>query len=435
MPLFANLTHLISRIHQGQLSVETLLTQYLTTISERENDIHAFVDLQPDFALQIARQLDQKPLIQRQKPLYGIPVAIKEIIDVAGLCCAWGSPIHQGRVPMSDAPLVTRLRDAGAIIIGTTVSTEYAIANAGPTRHPYDLQRTPGGSSSGSAAAVAAQMVPIAIGSQTIGSVIRPATYCGVYGLKPTRGAISRVGVMPLSPALDHIGILASQPEAITLACQALFGFDPRDSGSCDIAPPRLENTQLPKKAIYFNNLLADRIESPSQLALQRATRIFQEHDIPVIEKELPAAFASHIDCIHTLLCRDMAMIHGEDRRRAGQQMSERLRGLIDRGLQISDEAYRAAQQQADDYQDYLCHLLQDDQIFLAAAADSIAPMWASDHTGVPFLQGLWTLTGLPTLAVPCGRVTGLPVGVQLIAKPCAEHVILNAARLIANHL
>lgn len=432
MPLFASLPTLVSTIRQGQLSVESLLTHHLTTIADREDDVHAFVDLQTEAAMHYARQMDQQPLNERNLTLYGIPIAVKEIIDVAGMCCSWGTSIHQGRVPETDAPLVTQLRAAGAIILGTTVSTEYAIANAGPTRNPHSLTCTPGGSSSGSAAAVAADMVPIAIGSQSIGSIIRPAVYCGVYGLKPTQGAISRVGAMPLSPALDHIGVLANQPEAIALACQVLFQFDANDPSSQTIAPPQLTDARLPLRVLHITHL-AERIELPSQVAVQRTIAGLQENDIEVVPHSLPTVFDAHIDCIHTLLCHDMAVAHLEDRRRAGTQMSERVRHLIDSGLQISSAAYIAALQQAAAYRDYLCERLDEQTLILAAATDSVAPQWAPDHTGMPFLQGLWTLTGLPTLAIPCGRMHGLPVGVQLIAQPGGEALLLKTARLLAD--
>ncbi len=435
MPVFASLTSIVSSIRQGQFSAETLLTQYLATIAEREPQVHAFVDLQSEQALEYAQFLDKQPLTQRDKVLYGVPIAVKEVIDVASMCCSWGTPIHQGRVPCSDAALVTQLREAGAVIVGTTVSTEYAIANAGPTRNPHDLQRTPGGSSSGSAAAVAAQMVPIAIGSQAIGSVIRPAVYCGVYGLKPTRGAISRVGSMLLSPALDHIGIFASQPEAIKLACQALFAFDSSDPNSQAISPPTLNNPVLPTRVLHITNVLNERIEQPSQFALYRAITTLREQDISVETCELPADFEHHFDCIHTLLCHDMALAHIEDRRRAGNHMSQRVRDLIDHGLTISQAQYDSALQQAASYREQINELLDEQTVILAAATDSTAPLWAAEHTGMPFLQGLWTLTGLPTLAVPCGRINGLPIGVQFVGQAGAETLLLNSARLLADNL
>lgn len=212
----------VAEIRSGEITCEQLVAACLNRITEREPEVRAFVDLRAADALAFARELDLGTP-RADQVLYGAPVAIKEVFDVKGLLCGWGTPIHAERRPASDAPAVARLKRAGAVVVGTTVSTEYAIAAAGPSTNPCDPQRSPGGSSSGSAAAVAAGMVPLALGSQSIGSIVRPATYCGVFGLKPTRGAISTLGGMPLARELDHVGPIARHPEDLALACQVLF--------------------------------------------------------------------------------------------------------------------------------------------------------------------------------------------------------------------
>src|SRR5450759_6000969 len=197
------------------MSAEDYARACLDQIAAIENEVQAFTHLDPDHVLAQARALDERKASgQALGPLHGVPVAIKDIFDTADYPTECGSPILTGRRPYRDATAVARLRAAGAVIIGKTVTTEFAYFHPGPTRNPHDHERTPGGSSSGSAAAVAADMVPLTIGSQTNGSVIRPASFCGVYGVKPTHGTISRRGAMILSLALDHVGVFAR-----SLAC------------------------------------------------------------------------------------------------------------------------------------------------------------------------------------------------------------------------
>ena len=226
-------------VRAGTCTSEALVAACLERVAACEPEIKAFVELRPDRALAEARARDREAAEARGS-LHGVPVAVKEVFDVAGMLCTWGTPIHRGRMPSVDAAAVARIRAAGAVIVGTTVSTEYAVWAAGPTVNPYDPGRTPGGSSSGSAAAVATGMVPFALGSQTIGSVVRPAVYCGVLGMKPSKGAISNAGAMPLSPFLDHVGFLARNTEDLALACQVLFGSDSEDAYSEEIQAPIL---------------------------------------------------------------------------------------------------------------------------------------------------------------------------------------------------
>lgn len=420
-------------IRKGELKAEELARAYLERIAQEEPRLRAFVHLDPEGALEQARRLDRQSG-PREGELYGVPVAVKEIFDVRGLRCSWGTPIHRNRVPERDARAVERLRIAGAVIVGTTVSTEYAIAAAGPTVNPHDPARTPGGSSSGSAAAVAAGLVPLALGSQTLGSVVRPATYCGVYGLKPTRGAISTAGVMPLSPFLDHVGILARCVEDIAAACRALFGRDPQDPYSAPVAAPVVDQASAPRRVLLVEGPLRQRIQAPTRAALERAASAFESAAVAVEARELPEFFQQAEACAETLLCYGLARAHGGERDRFGEQMSERLRALIDRGRGISEEAYRQALAQAEKYRQALIGLLGSDAVILAPATDSVAPP-LSEGTGSPALQGLWTLAGLPALAVPCGQHQGLPIGVQLVAAPGRESLVLAAAQLLARDL
>ena len=211
----------------------------LNALPRSTSKVHAFVHLDPGEALTQARALDER---RRNGAalglLHGVPVAIKDIFDTADYPTECGSPLLKGRKPMRDSTAVARLRAAGAVIIGKTVTTEFAYFHPGATRNPHDPERTPGGSSSGSAAAVAAGMVPLAIGSQTNGSVIRPAAFCGVYGCKPTHGTISRHGALMLSKALDHVGVFSRTLADTALILEVLAGYDPQDSDTRPIAAP-----------------------------------------------------------------------------------------------------------------------------------------------------------------------------------------------------
>jgi Asp-tRNA(Asn)/Glu-tRNA(Gln) amidotransferase A subunit family amidase len=415
-------------IRSGDLKSEELVRACLQQIDLVEPQLRAFRDLVlPDEALNYARKLDDRKV--RRGALYGVPVAIKEVFDVARLHCGWGTSIHQARVPDRDAAAVAKLRNAGAVILGTTISTEYAIAAAGPTTNPYDKSRTPGGSSSGSAAAVAACMVPLALGTQTVGSIVRPATYCGVYGFKPAYGAVDKGGVMPLSSRLDHVGILARTPADIALTYGTLLD---RGSIGCLVADHLTSDSMKTLSNVYLvESNLCRRIDSQSRTALKRARNALESAGATVTPTDLPDDLAEAGDCLNTILCRDIAVNHGDDRDRAGEQMSERMRDLVDRGRVVSNERYVTATSRARQYRQSLLDILANGSVILAPATDGVAPC-LKEGTGSPDLQALYSLTGLPTLAVPCGTVDGLPVGVQIVAAPETEVLLFAAARAIS---
>ena len=412
-----------ARLLAGDCSAQEVTESFLARIFERDGAVHAFVDIDIEGARRRAAELDAQ---RTRGLLHGIPVAIKDTVDVVGLRCTLGTPVYGSRIPARDASVVLRLRRAGAVIIGTTVSTEYAIARAGPTRNPHDLAHTPGGSSSGSAAAVASGMVPIAVGTQTVGSIVRPATYCGVLGLKPSRGAISTTGVMPLSALLDHVGPLARDAADIALACRVMFEGD---GNLADCTSPGRRVTRV----LRIEGPMRERIGAPAREALDRAQTTFEASGVPVREGALPPMFSEVVSCYETILFRDIARNHGRDRDEFGELMSDRLREIIDSGRAVSDADYHAALCAAESYREELLKLLAEDAVILAPATDGGAPRF-SEATGPSQLQGLWSLAGFPALAVPCGKVAGLPVGVQLIAAPACDALVLDAAAPFGHH-
>jgi Asp-tRNA(Asn)/Glu-tRNA(Gln) amidotransferase A subunit family amidase len=418
-------TQLRSLLTQRECSASDILASCLARISSREPVVKAFVDIDEEGAVRQAKACDRTP---PKGPLHGIPVAVKDTVDVAGMRCSWGTPIYADRVPTTDAAVVRRLRDAGAVIVGTTVTTEYAIARAGPTTNPHNPAYTPGGSSSGSGAAVAARMVPIAVATQSVGSIIRPSIFCGIFGLKPTFGAISTAGAMPLSPRLDHVGPMARTVEDIALACEVMFG---RETGGMEVAPPRLHDLPPQTRVLRIDGPLSERIEPPTAEALARAQRALESAGLRVTAVDLPDRFSRLIHCYETVIFHDLAERHGADYDKHADRMSERFREIIQTGRAVTPAAYDAAVADAAYYRTHILELLQGDTVVLTPATDGSAPKM-SDRTGEQKLQSLWTVTGVPSLATPCGMADGLPAGVQLVAAPGREGLVLAAGRVVA---
>ncbi len=412
-----------SVVQQARSGAEPVVAETLQRIGTHDPEVRAFVQVD-ERALDAARYCDRAA--SELGPLHGVPVAVKEVVDVGGLRCEWGTSIHAGRVPTRDASAVAALRDAGAVIVGTTASTEYAIADAPPTRNPHDAARSPGGSSSGSAAAVAAGLVPVAIGTQSIGSIIRPATYCGIFGLKPTFGAVSTRGGMPLSPWLDHVGLLALHLEDLRLACAALFRLDRDDPHSIAVPPPQPYALALRPAVATVLGPFDNRVQEPSATAVRRAQAAFRDAGVMTADVTLPQQAEAAMNAVEVLLCHDMARFHGDDYDRHANAMSVRVQGLIQTGRDIKPSQYDTAVLQRTTLREALLTSLAE-QVWLAPATDSVAPP-RQEGTGSPILQGIWTLCGFPVLAVPCGQVDGLPVGVQLIAAPGREELLFGAA-------
>lgn len=408
----------------GSTSSAAHIARILDTIEKRDSVVRAYCEVLADQALADADRLDRLPP-EQHGPLRGLGIAIKEVFDVAGGLCAWGSDIHAGRRPKRDAAIVRALRDAGGIILGTTASTEYAMARLAPTTNPYDARRTPGASSSGSAAAVAAGMADIAIGSQTIGSGIRPASYCGVFGYKPTQGVFALEGGMPLSDILDHPVIFASEMPQIVETFDVL-----RDSCAVlDASRFSTDNTgqNSPFKKIalvtpWFEDIFsADVWEMVSAFARQ----------IEVIDCEavsLPDTVGAREEgCLTTILSADMWRHHGGDYRRHSTKMSPKLKTWLERGRDIKANDYRAALEQRQELMASVWNALEDYDFAVTMATTDTAPL-LTQGTGSRAPQRLWNLLGCPAVSGPIGFTGGLSVGIQIVARPGADATLLDFA-------
>ena len=425
-------------IAQGELTSEAYVGACLERIADLDGDVRAFVHIDADAALAQAQALDDR---QHEGgtlgPLHGVPVGIKDIFDTADYPTECGSAALKGRRPRDDATAVARLRAAGAVIIGKTVTTECAYYHPGPTRNPHDLSRTPGGSSSGSAAAVAAEMVPLAIGSQTNGSVIRPAAFCGVYGVKPTHGTISRYGAMLLSRALDHVGTFARSLADSALLLEVLAGHDPHDPDTRPIAAPNFmamaaDEPEAPPRLAFVRTPVWDRADTDTHAAFGGLVAELG-HDLE--EVALPDDFAAAWDDHRAVMATDMAHNLGAMVARGGESgSSEALRAIIAEGGATNALRYLAARDNAKHYRQGIIDVLAGFDAIITPATVGVAPV--GDATGSPLFCSLWSLSGVPSITLPLlTGESGMPIGVQLIGAPGDDARLLRTANWLVQRL
>jgi Asp-tRNA(Asn)/Glu-tRNA(Gln) amidotransferase A subunit family amidase len=420
-----------AEIARGALSAEDYTRVCLDRIAAVEPEIQAFAHLDPDNAIAQARALDErKARGMALGPLHGVPVGIKDIIDTADFPTECGSAFLAGRRPYHDAHVVKRLREAGAVIMGKTVTTEFAYFHPGPTRNPHDTTRTPGGSSSGTAAAVAAGMVPLALGTQTNGSVIRPASFCGVYGLKPSRGLVSRYGVLPLCPSFDVVGPFARSLEDIALITGVIAGYDPGDPDTRPFAVPNFravaaEKFPVQPRIAYVRTPVWDKADAETREAFDKLADSLGD---ACVRLDLPERYAEAWGVHRTVMVAEMAYRLGRVVDRGGDMISNILRDLIAEGRAVGAVPYQQAVDDAKGFASALGEYLEECNAILTPAAPGIAPE-GIHTTGNPVFCTLWTLSGLPSLSLPL--LTGkddLPVGVQLVGAPHDDARLMRTA-------
>ena len=415
----------------GELSALALVEQCIQRIEVREADVRAWVWIDFDVVRAEARRLDaHRAAGGALGPLHGLPVGLKDVIDTAGVPTENGCALDRSRVPERDAFLVERLRAAGAIIMGKTVTTELAYFTPDKTRNPHNLGHTPGGSSSGSAAAVADGMVPLAVGTQTGGSVVRPASFCGVTGFKPTFGAISRRGVLNQSETLDTLGVFAADPLSAAMLAEALFGHDAEDAASKPMSAPALlagasaELSEAPRFAIVQPPAWA-RVEAEYRLALEAFGAGLGEL---AVERALPAVFETAEANRRLVNFAEMATNFQHYADRDVMALGAETQAAMAEGRAISKAAYEAAKGCRADLNAGLEALFDEVDAILCPASLGPAPMGLAS-TGDSVMNGLWTMAGNPAITLPLLRAeSGLPLGVQLVGRLGEDAKLLQVA-------
>lgn len=423
-------------IRDGLLSSEQLVEACLARIREVDGRVQAWTFLDPDHALAQARAADEYRLSGKPTgPLHGVPVGIKDIFDTADMPTENGSVLHAGRTPSRDATVVSLLRAAGAVIMGKTVTTEFAYFSPGKTRNPHNPEHTPGGSSSGSAAAVAAEMVPLALGSQTNGSTIRPAAYCGVIGFKPTHGLISRHGVLALSRTLDHVGLFARTIDDIALLAEQLQGFDERDPDTrprarIPFVQAASEEPPLPPMFAFIKTPMWERTDDDTK---EGFAEIVEQLGSQVEQVELFPSATEAWQWHQTIMAAEMAANLEREWNAGRDRLSEQLRVQIERGREVRAVDYqRAVNRIAPIHESFVELFEQRYDAILTPAAPGPAPK-GLDSTGDPSFCTLWTLCGMPAISLPLLQSTsGLPLGVQLVGPRHGDARLLRTARWLA---
>lgn len=402
-------------IEARELTCEALAAACLERIAERDDFVRAWAFLHEKQALAEARELDR---VSRRSRLHGVPFGIKDIIDTEDLPTEYGSPIYRGHRPRADAACVALLRRAGCLILGKTVSTEFANNHPSMTRNPHDPAHTPGGSSSGSAAAVADRMVPLALGTQTGGSVIRPAAYCGAFALKPSFGSINRQGTKFVAESLDTIGIFSRSAEDLALAFEVLSGRPAPDFASFS-GKPRIGLCRTPRW---------QDADAATQANLEQAAKHLAKAGATVSDFELPPGSEALFDRHSIIMGYESVRALAWEYENHPDQISTTLKPRLDEAWQITRADYDAVRETARKCRRALADGMREVDFLLTPSATSEAPR-SHESTGDPVFNRAWTLLGVPCVTVPHGKgVHGLPLGVQLVGPFDGDSALLGWA-------
>ena len=433
-PLHAlTLADAADRIRTGQLSPVTLVESCLEHLDRLEPDLCAWATVDRKGASDAAKRCEAEISDGHYRgPLHGIPLGLKDIFFTAGLRTSMGSPIYADYVPEYDATAVRRLKEAGAVILGKTHTTEFAALAPSPTRNPWNLEHTPGGSSSGSATAVAARACFGALGSQTYGSTVRPAAYCGCVGLKPTFGRISVHGVYPLAGSLDHVGIFARTVTDIALLLRVLAGEDPNDPVSAaQPVPDYLQAPQSvePPRMGVVREFFFERADEETRQHVEAVVRQCEQAGARVSEVILPPSFAGAPEAHFNMMFVEAAFSHRGVYAEHRDRYSPQMRDLIEKGRALSGVEYLQAQRQQETFRSELDATCRGVDVLLTPATPAPAPRGFTT-TGDPTFNGPATFAGLPSLSLPSGQSRGgMPFSVQFMAAAFAEPRLLAAAK------
>lgn len=413
-PYMMTLTEAADAMKRGELTPLILVESLLERIRETEPKIHAWKTMKPEAVKKEAKKAINTTMLSR---LHGIPLGIKDIYYTKGLRTTMGSPIYSGFVPKYDADIVVGLKEAGAIVLGKTETTEFAVHDPAPTTNPWNTRHTPGGSSSGSAAAVSCGMCPAAFGTQTGGSVIRPASYCGIVGVKPTYGLLSKVGVYPLSWSLDHVGYMTRTVEDAHLILEVLTGKEKRWI-------PRTKTPRIGVLRGYFE----ENAEKEVWTEYEKAVEKLQVEGAEMVDVKLPESFSYVHDMHRIIMASEAASVHEDQFKEKRHLYGNYIQGFIASGLLIPAAAYLKAQRLRSIIIDDITHLMGSYDCVVCPSTVDTAPE-GLEWTGSPAFNAPWSLTGLPSVTVPMGLSKDrLPIGLQIVGQPYSEWDLLTLA-------
>ena len=421
----------LEMMQKGEITSEEYVTAFLEHIKNREPEVGAWIFLDPEMALQQAREADKRRRDKSSGKLNGLPIGIKDIIDTKDMPTENGSLIHKDRRPPEDAHLVKLLRDAGAVIMGKCVTTEFALSAPGKTKNPKDLECTPGGSSSGSAAAVSDYMIPLAIGSQTGGSVLRPASFTGILGLKPTFGTISRSGMSPISERLDHPGIYANSIDDIRLVASVILSYDKKDLDMDSNYSFR--NASNLKKPLKFAFIKGPVWGSGDQDMQEKIKQFVDNSNLEITSVELGDDFIEAARCHEIIMngsiSRSLANYYENNKSKLHPFTIAR----FEAGKSVSTNSYIDAIEKAKKMKQTLSEIFLKFDAIITPAAPGQAPRDLM-NTGNAIFNGYWTMLGVPAISLPLleGK-DGLPIGIQVITSWNKEAELLDISKIILN--
>ncbi len=414
-------------IGRGEFKAAGYIGGLLSHIEVREPDVQAWQYLNGELALEQARKLDARPDL-KQLSLAGVAVGVKDIIDTADMPTENGTVLDEGRRPAADAEVVRLLREAGCVIMGKTVTTELAYMSPSKTRNPHRTSHTPGGSSSGSAAAVAAGMVPIALGTQTNGSVIRPASFCGVYGLKPTYGLFPRAGVLEEAGTLDTLGIFARSLSDVAAVADVLATDAGSPVGGRTLLKAAQEKLTAPRYC-FVKTPAWSVAEDATKEAFETFAKSLGSRCEPL---DLPPEFGKAIDFHRTIMMTEIALNFGRYYERGRDRLSAHMRSAIELGREMRAQDYAEALRERENLYRLLAEILEPYDAVIAPPASGPAPH-GLHTTGNPIFCTLWTCLGVPALNLPLLKLNGMPLGVQLTGARLKEKTLFRAAAALTN--
>jgi aspartyl-tRNA(Asn)/glutamyl-tRNA(Gln) amidotransferase subunit A len=407
-------------IRDGTLSPVDYVKALFVRIDEAEPSVHAWVTLDRESVLTEARQCETEARSKKLRgPLHGIPIGVKDLFYTKGLRTTMGSPLFHNFVPGEDSRAVAKLKEAGAIVLGKTVTTMFANLDPGPTRNPVNVAHTPGGSSSGSAAAVAARMCPAALGSQTVGSVGRPAAFCGVASIMPTQQRISLRNIWPLAWSLDHVGMMARSAEDLEIML-----------GVMSESPVAKTERRPPYRIGVIRDFFYKHAADEARVLNDKLAEKLGAAGFQVEEARLPGIFEVANAVVRTIIRSETASVHGQLFPPNRETYAPKIRAMVETGMLVPAEEYVRARRVRRKYQNEMMRLFQKFDVLMTPAAPGTAP--GPETTGDPVMNGPWTLADFPTMTLPHAKgANGLPIGVQLSGPPMHEGLLLAVAKAV----